>query len=85
MPLIFSKKLNITGITLEEPQITLLRASNGTWNFSSLGGASKEKPPEPAKSGAPQNLSIAKLEIKDGKLIGRQSPTPQRSRRSTTR
>ena len=39
MPLIFSKALNITEITLEEPQITLLRAANGTWNFSSLGGA----------------------------------------------
>ena len=68
MPLIFSKQLNVTGIVLDEPQITLLKASNGTWNFSSLGGASKNNPAEPAKSGAPQGLSIAKLEIKDGKL-----------------
>ena len=67
-PLIFSKQLNITGIELDEPQITLLRAANGTWNFSSLGGSGKDKAPEPAKSGEPQNLSIAKLEIKDGKL-----------------
>jgi AsmA protein len=67
-PLIFSKQLNITGIELDEPQITLLKASNGTWNFSSLGGAGKAKPAEPAQSGEPQNLSIAKLEIKDGKL-----------------
>ena len=67
-PLIFSKQLNITGIELDEPQITLLKASNGTWNFSSLGGAGKEKSAEPAQSGASQNLSIAKLEIKDGKL-----------------
>ena len=58
----------MTGIVLDEPQITLLKASNGTWNFSSLGGASKNKPAEAAKSGASQNLSIAKLEIKDGKL-----------------
>jgi AsmA protein len=68
MPLIFSKQLNITGITLEEPQITLLKASNGTWNFSSLGATSNNKSTEPAKSGDSQNLSIAKLEIKDGKL-----------------
>ena len=67
-PLIFSKQLNITGIELDEPQITLLKASNGTWNFSSLGGAGKDKSAEPAQSGEPQNLSIAKLEIKDGKL-----------------
>jgi AsmA protein len=67
-PLIFSKQLNITGIELDEPQITLLKATNGTWNFSSLGGAGKDKSPDPTKSSGPQNLSIANLEIKGGKL-----------------
>jgi AsmA protein len=72
MPLIFSKQLNVTGIALNEPQITLLKASNGTWNFSSLGGASAQKAPAtPEKSAAstPQNFSVAKLEINDGRLI----------------
>src|ERR1700750_481020 len=36
MPLIFSKKLNITGIELDEPQIALLK-SGTRWNFSTLG------------------------------------------------
>ena len=67
MPLIFSKQLNVTGIVLDEPQITLLKASNGAWNFSSIGGTSKNEPAEPTQ-GASQKLSIAKLEIKDGKL-----------------
>jgi AsmA protein len=74
MPLIFSKQLNVTGIALNEPQITLLKAGNGAWNFSSLGGPSAKKTPETEKSGAspPQNLSVAKLEIKNGKLtVGR--------------
>ncbi len=76
MPLIFSKQLNVTGIVLDEPQITLLKASNGTWNFSSIGGASKNNPAELAKAGASQNLSIAKLEIKDGKLaVGKANST----------
>src|SRR5947209_13450992 len=76
VPLIFSKQLNVTGIVLDTPQITLLKASNGTWNFSSVGGSSKSKSPEPAKSGAPQNFSIAKLEIKDGKLaVGKANST----------
>ncbi len=76
MPLIFSKQLNITRIELEGPQITLLKASSGTWNFSSLGGANKNNPPEPAKSGGSQNLSIAKLEIKDGRLsVGKANST----------
>src|SRR5262252_6916193 len=34
MPLIFSKQLNVTGIALNEPQITLLKAPNGEWNFA---------------------------------------------------
>ena len=67
MPLIFSKQLNITGIVLEQPQITLLKASNGKWNFSSLGGE-QSKAPTSDKSAAPQNFSVAKIQIKDGKI-----------------
>ena len=44
MPLIFSKTLNVTGIVLDEPKITLLKAANGTWNFSTLGGPGAKKP-----------------------------------------
>ena len=51
MPLIFSKQLNITGIVLDEPQITLLKGPNGTWNFSSLGGTSKTQSPESGEVG----------------------------------
>src|SRR5271166_5610069 len=43
MPLIFSKELKITEIVLEQPQITLLRTANGTWNYSTLGGPSAKK------------------------------------------
>ena len=71
MPLIFSKQLNVTDITLEVPQITLLKTANGKWNFSSIGGASGRKPTQPVKPGEsqPTNLSVAKLNINHGKLI----------------
>jgi AsmA protein len=71
MPLIFSKQLNVTGITLEQPRITLLKAANGTWNFSTIGGAAAKKPTQPSNSGesTPPNLAVAKLNIKNGKLI----------------
>ena len=68
LPLIFSKKLNVKEIVLDQPQITLLKSAKGTWNFSSLGAGGAKKAPEPAKSGASQALSIDKLEISDGKL-----------------
>src|SRR4029077_11907633 len=34
MPLIFSKQLNVTDITIEEPQVTLLKIASGVWNYS---------------------------------------------------
>lgn len=70
MPLIFSKQLNITGITLQDPQITLLKTPTGTWNFSSLGGANKQaSTDQKAPSTTAQNISVAQLTIANGKLI----------------
>jgi AsmA protein len=38
IPLIFSRTLNVTELTLNEPQISLVKSANGEkWNFSSLG------------------------------------------------
>jgi AsmA protein len=83
MPLIFSKELNVTEITLENPEISLVRSANGeTWNFSSLGAKATETQPaqaapahppatpaQPASSasGTP-NVSIGKLNVEDGRL-----------------
>jgi AsmA protein len=71
MPLLTSKDLRVTDITLEQPQITLLKTADGKWNFSSLGGKAGEKSSAPANSGSssPGNLSVAKLNVTDGKLI----------------
>jgi AsmA protein len=64
-PLVLSKQLNVTEIMLTQPQITLLKAASGKWNFSSLGSGSNQ----PQASGTPPaNLSIAKLTVKDGKV-----------------
>lgn len=72
IPLIFSKTLNVTELTLNQPQISLVKSENGEkWNFSSLGGknasASKPAAATPASGGNP-NLSVAKLNVKDGQL-----------------
>ncbi len=101
IPLIFSRTLNVTHLTLDQPQISLVKSENGDkWNFSSLGQknassspaqgqapaqnpapAEKKNPPansNPApKSSAPEekssggtnpNLSVAKLNVNNGKL-----------------
>ena len=48
IPLVFSKTLHVTGLTLEEPQITLLKSANGTWNFSSIGSNAPQAGQPPA-------------------------------------
>lgn len=59
MPLIFSRILNVTEVTLNDPQISLVKSANGEkWNFSSLGSA----PPAgsaPASESAPGSASKA--------------------------
>ncbi len=78
MPLIFSKTLNVTGITIEEPEVTLLRNPGGQWNYSSIGGSSSSSSPSKSSSGSPgkgsstsstPEISIKKLELKNGKII----------------
>ena len=59
MPLIFSKKLNVTELTLDQPEISLVKSENGEkWNFSSLGAKSgTSTPSEPAKTPASKSAA----------------------------
>jgi AsmA protein len=81
VPLIFSKTLNVTELTLQRPEINLVKSENGEkWNFSSLGGNNTSAPKpaaqpparaassHPASASANPNLSVAKLNINDGRL-----------------
>ena len=67
LPLVFSKQLNVTEITLEQPEIRLLKTTGGKWNFSSIGGASSSQPQ--TKGTSPANFSVAKLKVSNGRLI----------------
>jgi AsmA protein len=70
IPLIFSKTLNVTELTLNQPEISLVKSENGEkWNFSSLGGnnTSAAKPAQASSSGNP-SLSVAKLNVNNGRL-----------------
>jgi AsmA protein len=78
IPLVMNKTLHITELRLEQPQITLLHTSAGKWNFSSLGASSansakaKDSSGSQPKSGATdqslQNLSVAKLNVSNGRV-----------------
>lgn len=71
IPLIFSQQLNVTEITVVNPQVTMLKDSSGRWNFSSIGGnSSKPTPKTPAGSGgsSAEAVSIGKLRLEDGQI-----------------
>jgi len=84
IPLIFSRTLNITQVTLDQPQISLVKSENGEkWNFSSLGGKNPSAPAHTPETAAPKtssetpaqggaggnpNLSIGKLNVNNGRL-----------------
>lgn len=74
LPLIFSKTLNITELTLKQPAINLVRSQDGQkWNFSTLGNnnppanAAPAQPQNAAASGPPK-LSVDKLNVSDGSV-----------------
>lgn len=68
MPLIFHKKLNVTGITIGEPQVRLIQNKKGIWNYSSF-GTTAEKPVTPPEPSAPLNLSVQQVKIDNGRVV----------------
>ena len=76
MPLIFSKTLNVTGITIDSPEVTLLHNAAGDWNYSSLGGASSKSS---KSASSPADLSVQKFTLKDGRIIVGSTSSQKRS------
>jgi AsmA protein len=79
MPLIFSKQLNVKEILVVNPQVTMLKDPNGTWNFSSIGGGKSSAPAPAQAQGKPegqtsggansaQAVSIQKLSLENGQI-----------------
>ncbi len=66
-PLIFSRALHITGVTIEKPEVSLVKNAEGQWNVSTLATSDAKSAPKPAGAGS-TDFSIAKLELKDGRI-----------------
>jgi AsmA protein len=70
-PLIFSRKLNVTGLTIDQPEVSLIQTPEGQWNFSSLGASSPKQEPAPAASGSSSgnlDMSVSLVELKNGRF-----------------
>ncbi|MGA8450540.1 MAG: AsmA family protein [Candidatus Acidiferrales bacterium] len=89
-PLIFAHEVNLRGFQIESPQINLIRAANGTWNFSSIGhggtsgtsanGGAPPAGPDTAKRAAQRlpDLSIGLIVVEDGRVTIASQPEHDR-------
>ncbi len=66
-PLLFSRQVRITGITLDRPEIRLIGRPDGSWNFSSLGAGETTGTDETGESAAP-DVFVQRLRISDGRV-----------------
>ena len=71
-PLVFSRALKITSLSLVNPEVTLIRAATGKWNFSSLGGGAAatatERSGDPGMQPASADVSIRVLNVTGGRV-----------------
>jgi AsmA protein len=65
IPLIFSRQLKVTSLTVQKPEITLLQNAAGKWNYSTLGGMAQKTTSEPAGKASP-DVSVDEFKIVDG-------------------
>ncbi len=73
-PFIFSRKLNVTGLIIDQPEIVLLQSAPGQWNFSNLGAQSPSVKADAAaaSSGDKLDLSVQLIKIGGGRVsVGR--------------
>src|SRR6184192_1754189 len=67
-PLISSREVRVTSLTVEEPHIILVHAANGKWNFDSLGAKSTKKSTPGAPATSTGQFSVQDLSFKNGRI-----------------
>lgn len=75
--LIFSREVHLRSFQIESPQINVIRAVNGTWNFSSIGhptgapASSASEAAEKARKDAEEfaDLSVGRIAIENGRAV----------------
>lgn len=77
MPLLTSKKVNVSSLTIDKPQVTLLRDAAGQWNFSTLGGKSASKSSD---GGPAPDVTVGKLELTNGEMVVGSTGSSKRSK-----
>jgi AsmA protein len=67
LPLVFSKQLHIRGFSLVAPKVQLLRAANGTWNYSTIGKSGSSAQDADTKQTFP-DLTVGHVTVENGRF-----------------
>ncbi len=76
IPLILSREIHITGFSIDSPKITLLRAANGTWNYSSIGNAHQKAASSKDSASMIPNLTVGQVTLTNGQMTVGIEPAP---------
>jgi AsmA protein len=66
-PLIFSHRIAVRSLRIDEPQIRLIHADEGVWNFSTIGSTAASRTQDATKESAFPDLTVNKLNIESGR------------------
>jgi AsmA protein len=75
LPLILSKQIRIRGFSLDSPKVQLLRAANGTWNYSTIGKTSSTAQDADTKQAFP-DLTVGHVTVENGRFTVGMQPAP---------
>jgi AsmA protein len=84
-PLIFNKQVIIRGFSMDAPKIQLLRAANGTWNYSTIGNNSQQTAQSDETKQAFPNLSVGEVNIENGRITVAAGPGTSGAASATSR
>jgi len=68
MPLLLSRQVQIRGFSLESPKIQLLRAADGTWNYSTIGSAGGKSAQDADTKQTFPDLTVGQVKVENGQI-----------------
>jgi AsmA protein len=74
-PLIFNHRIVVRGLRIDEPQIRLIHADQGVWNFSTLGRSAAGHTVDSTSATSIPDLTVGKLNIQGGRATVDNQPS----------
>jgi hypothetical protein len=68
LPLVLRRELQIHGFVLQSPKIQLLRAADGTWNYSTIGAAGGKSAQDVNTKQTFPNLTVGHVNVENGQI-----------------